>query len=199
MKYEDPIDDLEGVERLLAAGPQPEPAPALRQRVLHHVRTELHRSAPVLYRSMTVESRRNDVLPRWRLAAAAAAIVLVWASLSLTAAQVVFAAFQPQEPRRAVTNIAKQIQELSPDFLPDESLHEARLLQLAGEVASGPIFGVDQPVRGVGRRDGAKPNGSPGQSDSQRASPPPDARGPNHPAADPQGARLLNPIENYYA
>jgi hypothetical protein len=197
MKDENPVADLECLERLLAAGPQPEPAPALRQRVLHNVRTELHRSAPVSYRSMTVELRRNDLLPRWRLAAAAAAIVLVWASLSLTAAQVAFAAFQPRAPRPAVADIAKQIQELSPDFLPDESLREARLLQLAGEVASRPIFGVDQTIRGVGRRDDAKPNESPGQSDSQRASPPPDARGTNHPAADPQGARLLTPIENY--
>jgi hypothetical protein len=192
MNGEHPIADLKRLERLLAASPRPEPAAALRQRVLGGVQTELHRS-------VYVETRGDDFVPRWQFATAAAVIVFVWAGLSLTAAQVAYSALQPQGANPAVAQIAKQIQQLSPDFLPEESFREARLLQLAGEVTSRPVFGEKLPASGLQGRDGAKPEESQGPDDSQRAAPSPDARGADQPGAGPQGAGVLNAIECDYA
>jgi hypothetical protein len=192
MENEHLTADLERLEGELAAGPRPEPSTALRQRVLRDVRTELHRR-------VQVELRRDDFLPRWQIAAAAAVIVFVWVGLSFTAAQIAYSALQPREDNPAVSEIARQIQQLSPDFLPDESLREARLLQIAGEVTSRPFFGEELPIGGVGRREGDKQEGSQGQNDSQRVSPPPDAPGPDRPGADPRGAGVLKAIENDYA
>jgi RNA polymerase sigma-70 factor (ECF subfamily) len=170
--------DLEQLERALAAGPRWEPSAALRQRVLREVRAELRRD-------MRVELQRDDVLPRWQFAA-------------VTAAQVAHSAMQPRESDPEVSAIAKQIQELSPDFLPDESLREARLLQLAGEASSRPFFGEELPIGG-GHRDAALQEGSREHNDSKRVSPPPDVPEPDQPGIDPQGARLLKAIENDYA
>ena len=112
--------ELERLERNLLSGPQVEPSAALRQRVLRGVRAELY---------------CDRILPRWRFAAAAAA-VFVWLSLSLTAARAIDAALAPGQPHQSVREVAKRVQQLSPELSPEESLREAMLFQSAAELGS---------------------------------------------------------------
>jgi hypothetical protein len=118
--------DLERLEHLLANGPRPAPSAALRRRVLAGVQSEL---------------RRQLISLRWRFAAAFAAAVLAMLSFSLAAAQATSFVQQQHESTPSVREVAKQIQQRSPDISPEESIRRAMLMEIVGRVGCRPTLG----------------------------------------------------------
>ncbi len=128
-------DDLAGLERRLARRVRPEAGAALRERVLGSVRDELRR--PV---------RRGGA---WRYAAALAAVVLLGANLSLSAAL-------RADWRRCgngddqLTATAARLRQLDPELSEREARREALLLQARARLAPVPV--VPAPTAGIGAR-----------------------------------------------
>ena len=115
--------ELERLEHLLMCGPCPEPSAALRRRILSSVGSEL---------------RSKQVLPRWRLAATFAAVLLVGLSLSFGILQATIFAMQPHP---TLCEVAKRLQRLSPGLSREESLRQAALRQIGVEAACPMLLG----------------------------------------------------------
>ena len=114
-------DDLVDLERELAARAQPEPSTTLRPRVLAAIRHELERES-------------NGI---WRYAAALAAVVLVGANLSLSAA------LDMGWPRDAIdahnlAATAAQLRELDSAMSEQEARRQALLLQARSQLTLVP-------------------------------------------------------------
>ncbi len=107
--------ELEGLERDLATRPHEQPPPWLRGRILHCVEIEL--------------CRRRSFLDRPVLVAAAAA--LVWLNLSLSAANTTQGPLGPPGPRELAEPLARQIEQLLPEF-PRADARRLALLYRAG-------------------------------------------------------------------
>jgi hypothetical protein len=120
--------DLERLECLLACGPRPEPSAALRQRVLDDVRAELRQR---VLDNLRAELRRENARVRWRVAAACAASLLVGLSLSLAFVQVAGFGLQAPTTTPTIADVARQIQQISPEATRQTSLNQARLRQIA--------------------------------------------------------------------
>lgn len=121
--------EFEGLERLLACGPRPEPSAALRPRVLGSVRSELHRECGS---------------PKWQFAAAFAAVVLVGLGLSLGVLQATSFALQQRPSAPSVDEVARRLQVLSPGLSREDSLRQAMLRHIGAE-ASGRTTLSDLP------------------------------------------------------
>jgi hypothetical protein len=123
------LPELERFERLLSAGPQPEPSAALRRRVLRGVRSEL---------------RRDHNLSTWRFVASAAATLLVTVGLLLNVLQATGFARQQRVASPSVSEIARRLQELAPRLSREESLRQAALRHMGAEpgcrILLGDIF-----------------------------------------------------------
>ena len=119
--------DLERVERLLLCAPLAEPSAALRRRVLDDVRAELRQC---VLDSLRSELRRQRAWSKWRFAAAVAATLLVALGLSLGVA------LQQRESTPTLSDIAWQIQQISPQVSEKDSLHQA-MLRIGDEASRG--------------------------------------------------------------
>jgi hypothetical protein len=129
--------ELERLERLLAFGPRPEPSTALRERVLDDVRAELrHCVLDRLRRELLREQRRSS----WRFAAACAATLLLGLSLSLGAMHAAGFALQPPASTPTVYDVARQLQQLSPEVSQRDLLAQATLRQIGAEASCGKIL-----------------------------------------------------------
>lgn len=126
--------DLERVERLLLCEPLAEPSAALRRRVLDDVRSELRQS---VIDGLRAELRREQVRSKWRLAVAICAMLLVALSFSLSILHATSFAMQQREFTPTLSNIAWQIQQISPQVSKKDSLHQAMLRQIGDEASSG--------------------------------------------------------------
>ena len=113
--------ELERLERFLVSGPRSAPSAALRGRVLEGIRSELH---------------REHTWSKWRFAAALAAALLVDLCLSLAVVQATCFALQQRESHPSVHEVARRIQQLSPDLSPEESLRRAVLVRIGAEMGS---------------------------------------------------------------
>jgi hypothetical protein len=111
---------------LPAAEALPEPSPALRERVLWGVRSQL---------------RREQRASRWRSAAALAATLLLGLGLSLAAGHAAARALGRHDSPPPLHEIARRIQQLSPDLSPEESVRQAMLVSIAAEVGGQPNLG----------------------------------------------------------
>jgi hypothetical protein len=112
--------ELERMEWILTRGPRPVPSAALRRRVLGSIRSELH---------------RERLRSKWRLAAAFAATLLLGLSLSLGAVQATSFALQQPEAPPSVAEIARRLQQLSPQLSHEESLRQAMLRGISPETS----------------------------------------------------------------
>lgn len=111
--------ELKRLERFLTRGPRPVPSAALRQRVFSNVRSEL---------------RSKRISSRWRFGVALAASLLVWLGLSLGAMQATVFALQHHEVSPSVFEVARRLQQLSPNLSREESLRQAVLRNIGAEV-----------------------------------------------------------------
>ncbi len=124
--------ELEHVERLLTCAPAAEPAAALRRRVLDDVHEELrycvlHRLRAQLIREQKRASRR--------LAVASAATLLVAVGLSVGAVRAVGVPLKPSASAPSVANLARQLQQISPEMSQRDSLVQATLRQVGPDAA----------------------------------------------------------------
>jgi hypothetical protein len=126
--------DLEQMERLLLREPRAKPSAALRRRVLDDVRAELRQS---VLDGLRAELRRERTLSTWRFAAAIAVSLLVSLSLLLSVLQATSFALQQREFAPSLSDIARQIQVISPQVSEKDSLHQAMLRQIGNEASSG--------------------------------------------------------------
>jgi hypothetical protein len=126
--------DLERVERLLLRQPLAEPSAALRRRVLDDVRAELRQC---VLESLQAELRRRRARAKWRFAAAVAATLLVALGLWLGVLQAANAAVQQSASTPTLSDIAWQIQQISPQVSRKDSLHQAMLRQIGNEASCG--------------------------------------------------------------
>lgn len=108
--------DLAELERELHAGGH-EPAPALRDRVMAHVRQELHRSKRLAF---------------WQYASAVAASFLLVLNLSFSAASSSFRA--PRLDHNKVTTLCKQVDQMQLGFSADEIKRQCLLMAAGGEL-----------------------------------------------------------------
>ena len=115
------------MERLLLREPAAEPSAALRRRVLDDVRSELRQCVLDGVRS---ELRREQERAKWRFAAAFAATLLVGLGLSLGVLQATSFALQQRESTPTLSDIAWQLQQLSPQISATDSRHQAMLRQI---------------------------------------------------------------------
>jgi len=129
--------ELERLERLLACGPQPEPSTALRQRVLDDVRAELRQR---VLDSLRMELRREQKRSNRRFAAACAATLLAGVSLSLGLMHAAGLALQPPASTPTVYDVARQLQQLSPEVSQKNSFVQATLRQIGAEASCGEIL-----------------------------------------------------------
>jgi len=120
--------ELKPLERDLTERLQAAPSPGLAQRVVVAVRAEL---------------RRDRMRRRWAFAAGAAAAVLVWANLSLSAAQATDYDLRLGSERQPVLEVAEQIRQLLPEISQREALRQAVLLQAGVDLRRHP--GVPAP------------------------------------------------------
>jgi hypothetical protein len=126
--------ELEQVEQLLLREPLAEPSAALRRRVLDDVRAELRQS---VLEGLRAELRREQRRTRWRFAAAAAAVLLVGLGLLLSVLQSTSFALQQHDFTPTLSDIAWQIQQISPQVSPKDSRQQAMLRQIGDEASSG--------------------------------------------------------------
>ena len=126
--------ELEQVERLLLCEPLAEPSAALRRRVLDDVRAELRQS---VLEGLRAELRREQRRSKWRFVAAAAAVLLVGLGLSLSVLQTTSFALQQREFTPTLSDIARQIQQISPQVSQRDSRRQAMLRQIGDEASCG--------------------------------------------------------------
>ena len=110
--------ELERLERLLTSAPRPEPSVALRRRVLG---------------SMGSQLRRQRRVSRWRFAMALAAMLLLSLGPLLAAAHAANLVLQRRESLPSLHEVARRIQQLSPDISSEESVRRAMLIRIAAE------------------------------------------------------------------
>ena len=116
--------ELERLERALARRPCPEPSTDLRGRVLRTVTAELDQAE--LGRAESPRTRAGGWLS---FAVAAAATVLIWMNLSMSAANATrYGMRVPAEPH-ALDETARQIRELLPGMSQQEARRYAVILQ----------------------------------------------------------------------
>ena len=108
-------EDLERLEHRLVQRACEEPSGALRGRVMASVRTALRR-------------QRSG---GWRLLAAAAAGVLLWLNLALSATNATDGTLRPHDTRESVERTTRQIERLLPD-LPYEEVRRHAIRYRAG-------------------------------------------------------------------
>jgi hypothetical protein len=141
-------NDLERVERLLMQGPRLDPSVVLRQRVLGQVHVELRKTVPVVAAAKAVRPRmprnglrlqlwREQQRSEWRLAVAIAGTLLITVSLSLGVFQATSFALQQHEFTPTLSDIAWQLQQLSPQVSKRDSEYQAKLRQIGDEGNSG--------------------------------------------------------------
>jgi len=126
--------DLERVERLLLREPPAEPSAALRRRVLDDVRSELRQS---VLEGLRAELRREQRRSKWRFAVAVAATLLVGLGLSLSVLQATSFALQQREFPPTLSDIAWQIQQISPQVSKRDSRQQAMLRQIGDDASCG--------------------------------------------------------------
>jgi hypothetical protein len=126
--------ELERVERLLAFGPRSAPSMALRRRVLDDVRAEMRRH---VLDHLRTELRREQVRSSWWFAAACAATLLVGAGLSLSVMHAAGFALRPRASTPTVYDVARRLQQLSPEVSREDSLRQAMLRHVGAEASCG--------------------------------------------------------------
>jgi hypothetical protein len=126
--------ELEQFEQLLLREPLAEPSAALRRRVLDDVRAELRQS---VLDGLRAELRREQRRAKWRFASAAAAVLLVGLGLSLSVLQTTSFALQQHESTPTLSDIARQIQQISPQVSQKDSRQQAMLRQIGDEASCG--------------------------------------------------------------
>lgn len=117
-----PPEDLERLERRLMERPREGPSAALRGRVMARVQATLRR-------------QRSG---GWRLFAAAAAGILIWSNLSLSATNATVGTQGPRGTRESVDQTAWQIERLLPDLPYEEARRHAIRYQSASELVPCP-------------------------------------------------------------
>jgi hypothetical protein len=128
---------LDRVERLLTLGLRPEPSTALRQRVLDDFRTELHRRRLTRLR---VQLLRDQKRANRRFAVACAVTLLVAVGLSIGAMNAAGIALRPPASTPTVAEVAWQLQQLSPDISPRDSLVQATLRHIGPEATCRDVL-----------------------------------------------------------
>jgi len=114
--------ELEQLERALANRMLPEASAQLRQRVLADVRSKLR------------AKRRQTNL---QFAAVVAAAALLWMNLSMSATQATDFGFRRNlmnESSESIETVARQIQQLAPEFSPEEARREAILMRAGSDM-----------------------------------------------------------------
>ena len=129
--------ELERVEHTLACAPRPEPSAALRRRVLDDVREELRHC--VLHR-LRVELLRQQKRSNRRIAVACAASFLVAVGLSIGAMHEAGVVLKPPASAPTVADVARRIQQLSPQMSERDSLLQATLRQVGPQAACGDLL-----------------------------------------------------------
>jgi hypothetical protein len=148
-------DELERLERELAERPRPEPSADLRDRVMRTVEAEL--GGAELRRVQPPRTRAGGWLS---FAAAAAATVLIWANLSLSAANATrYDLRLPAEPR-ALDETARQIRDLVPGMSEQEARRYALILHGGANLVPCLDVASDPPTKGQGKTlDDLSPQG----------------------------------------
>jgi hypothetical protein len=131
------LQDIERVERLLTLGPRSEPSLALRQRVLDDVRAELHRC---LLDRLRVQLRREQKRASRRFAVACTATILVAVGLSIGVMHAAGVALRSSASVPSVTEVAWQLQQLSPEISQRDSVLQAAIRQVGPEATCGDIL-----------------------------------------------------------
>jgi hypothetical protein len=129
--------ELERVEHILTCAPRPEPSAALRQRVLDDVREELRHC--MLHR-LRIELLRQQKRSSRRIAVACAASFLLAVGLSIGVMHAAGVALRRPTSAPTVADVARRIQQLSPQMSERDSLLQATLRQVGPEAACGDIL-----------------------------------------------------------
>jgi hypothetical protein len=140
MHFDELPHELQCIEGMLISAPRPEPSVVLRDRAL---------------RGMRRQFRRDTRWVRWRLAAAVAATVLVELTLSLAAVRATASVLPLRWSSPSVHEVARRVQELTPDISPEESLRRATLIQIGAVVGCRTQLGD---AVGVGGGEIAQPS-----------------------------------------
>jgi hypothetical protein len=123
--------ELQAVERALAQRAIEEPSSELRRRVLHDVQVAM------LAQRQKTERLRDT----WQFAAAVATVVLFWMNLSMSATQATDFGFRrgmSAEPTESIETMTQQIQQLAPEFTPEEARRQAVLMQAGSNMIPMP-------------------------------------------------------------
>jgi hypothetical protein len=129
--------ELDHLERLLTLGPRPEPSTALRQRVLDDFRAELHHRR---LNRLRVQLLREQKRANGRFAVACAVTLLVAVGLSIGVMHAAGIALRPPASAPTVAEVAWQLQQLSPDISPRDSLVQATLRHIGPEATCRDVL-----------------------------------------------------------
>lgn len=119
--------ELERVERLLASQQPPVPSPSLRYRVLSDAWSELR-------------SKRKT--RRWRALSACAAVLFVAIGLLAAFLQATVVGARDAQPSLSVDQVAGRLQSLSPGLSREESLRQANLRYITGDMTGSHLRDV---------------------------------------------------------
>ena len=129
--------DLQRLERRLARRPREGPPAALHGRVMAGVEAAL----------------RRQPSGGWQMLAAAAAAVVLWLNLSLSATNATDGPLRARGTREPVERIARQIEQLLPDLPREEARRYAVLYQSGSELIPCPELGPRSWALGLGSWD----------------------------------------------
>lgn len=134
--------ELERLERELARRPRPEPSAGLRDRVMRAVEAELGRAEPC--RAEPPRMRAHGWLG---FAVAAAATVLIWMNLSMSAASATrYEMSVPAEPH-TMDETARQLRDLLPEISEQEARRYAVILRGGAELIPCADVALNLPTR----------------------------------------------------
>ena len=135
-------DELERLERALAGRPRPEPSADLRDRTLRLVEAEL--DGAELRRAEAAGPRAGGWLS---FAVAAAATVLIWGNLSMSAAIATSYDLRLPADPHALNETVRQIRRLLPEMSEQESRRCAVILQGGAGLVPCPDMAPGPPAR----------------------------------------------------
>ncbi|MGA2031857.1 MAG: hypothetical protein ABSG68_06355 [Thermoguttaceae bacterium] len=158
--------ELQELERALAGRPLPGPSAHLRQKVLGAAgdwsifrptgeictNDEIRKHGPVPFPPPCERLLPPDRgQARWRFAVAAAAAALVWLNLSLAATRATDCGLRRHGPGQSIETACRQIEQLLPEFSPEQSRRQAILLRAGSALVPCPDLSSSGEVANLAR------------------------------------------------